>query len=60
MDTTIKERSCHRFLLYITVLILRRLFLVYVYGNSVISYFTVIVLGDDVMKSILNASAYVN
>jgi len=34
MDTIIKVRRCHRFLLYITVLILRWLFVVY--ANSVI------------------------
>jgi len=58
MDTSIKESNCHRYILYITVLILRSLFVVY--AKSVISYFTVIVLGDIVMKFILNASAYVN
>jgi len=58
MDTRIKEHSCHRHLLYIAVLILRSLFVVY--ATSVISYITVIVLGDIVMKFILNAIAYVN
>ena len=58
MDTNIKERSCHRFLLNITVLILKWVFVVY--ANTVISYFTLNILGKNVMKSILNARAYVN
>jgi hypothetical protein len=58
MDISIKQRSRHRFLLWIIVLILRRIF--EVYANNIFSYFTLIILGDSVKKSIMNASVFVN